>query len=148
MTHCTDCGTEIGDVKFCPECGTEAPAPEVADTPEPEGETGACEKCDSQISLKADRCPECGHEPGSHGILGSIFIMLSLLWVGLMGLIAVVSWIAVPFSEITLVESISMTAVLIVLSSPGLLVLYLMTLGERKTPTGHTISWQELWDEA
>lgn len=39
-------------------------------------ETGACTKCASEISTGADRCPECGHEPGP-GVLGQIFIFLA-----------------------------------------------------------------------
>lgn len=34
-----------------------------------EAGTGTCGKCDSLISVDADRCPECGYEPSSMGIV-------------------------------------------------------------------------------
>ena len=46
--------------------------------------TGACVKCDSQIPVDADRCSQCGYEPGAHGIIATILIVLGLGNVGLM----------------------------------------------------------------
>lgn len=34
--------------------------------------TGQCEKCRSEIPTQADRCPDCGHEPSSIGLLGKL----------------------------------------------------------------------------
>ncbi|WP_121822114.1 hypothetical protein [Halostella salina] len=42
------------------------------------GETAACQKCTREIPVEADRCPECGHEPGP-GILGGIVMWVSLM---------------------------------------------------------------------
>ena len=40
--------------------------------------TGECGKCESEISVTADRCPECGYEPGNQGILSKILSLLAL----------------------------------------------------------------------
>lgn len=42
-------------------------------------QTGPCGKCESEISVTADRCPECGYEPGNQGILSSIASILALI---------------------------------------------------------------------
>jgi len=34
-----------------------------------EAETGICWKCNSTISVEADRCTECGYEPSSMGLI-------------------------------------------------------------------------------
>jgi hypothetical protein len=31
------------------------------------GDSAACQKCKSEISTEADRCPECGYEPAAKG---------------------------------------------------------------------------------
>lgn len=41
----------------------------VAEQPTDGSETGTCGKCNSIISVDADRCPECGYEPSSMGII-------------------------------------------------------------------------------
>jgi len=46
-------------------------------------ETARCTKCDSEISKEADRCPECGHEPGSGGIIEGLFTLISIPWLGI-----------------------------------------------------------------
>lgn len=41
-------------------------------------ETAQCTKCTREIPVDADRCPECGYEPGT-GILGGIVMWVSLM---------------------------------------------------------------------
>jgi RNA polymerase subunit RPABC4/transcription elongation factor Spt4 len=102
MPYCSSCGNEIdGDNAFCPNCGNEINQPTEAQqsqqTTEIEGETGSCVKCDSVISVEADRCPECGHEPASTGILGGLFSIIALLWAGL-GIILILAAFGVLFT--------------------------------------------------
>lgn len=42
-------------------------------------ETGRCNKCDSEISVNAERCPECGYEPGAGSTLGTILGSIGIL---------------------------------------------------------------------
>ena len=113
-----------------------------------ETETAACEKCDSQISVNADRCAECGHEPGANGIIATILILLGLGNVGLMGMIFVVMWIVVATGGLSITDALSTSIGVLLLSLPGSVILYLAALSERKTPTGRTKSWRQVWDEA
>ena len=87
MAYCSSCGNELsGDNTFCPNCGSETNHPaevqQSQHTAEIEGETDTCVKCDSVISVEAERCPECGHEPGSGGILTGLFSIIAVLWAG------------------------------------------------------------------
>lgn len=41
-------------------------------------ETAECTKCTSAIPVEADRCPQCGYEPGP-GVLGGIVMWVSLM---------------------------------------------------------------------
>ena len=57
-------------------------------------ETDKCTKCDSEISVEADRCPECGYEPSSGGVLNGILTFISLPWLGIGALFYVVAiWV-------------------------------------------------------
>jgi len=56
-------------------------------------ETGQCGKCESEISVTAERCPECGYEPSDQGIFTVIISLLSL-GVALIGGILLLSAIA------------------------------------------------------
>jgi len=110
--------------------------------------TAACEKCDSQISTAADRCPQCGFEPGVHGILTTLIIMLALGGISILLLLIIFTWVAVVLSSISVMNGVGLTALFSVLTAPAAVVLYLATLGERKTPTGRIKSWQEVWEGA
>jgi DNA-directed RNA polymerase subunit RPC12/RpoP len=151
MTNfCKDCGAEFDDANYCPECGTEVKeqteSTQIDDTVD--GNTGSCEQCGSQIRVEAIRCPECGYEPGSSGIIGSTLVFLSFSWVLLMALILLIAWLLVPFGELALTDGLYGTVGLLLFASPGIVVLYLKGLAERKTPTGETKTWREAWDEA
>jgi len=148
MTHCENCGIEVNpDASFCSGCGAELAERETTPEDTPDSETAACVKCDSQISPDADRCPNCEYEPGPHGIIATILIVLGLGNVALMGLIFVVAWILVIGSNLTISDALSGSVVLLLFSIPGLVILYLAALSERKTPTG-TKSWRQLWNDA
>ena len=41
-------------------------------------ETGACKKCTTDIPLKAERCPQCGYEPGK-AVLGPIGTIIGII---------------------------------------------------------------------
>ena len=89
MYHCSECGTELKGINFCPDCGAD-----VSDDPDLiQNETTAntnsditpCEQCNSQISTDAMKCPECRYEPASGigaaivGILALSVMLLSVL---------------------------------------------------------------------
>ena len=109
--------------------------------------TAACVKCDSQIPTDADRCSQCGYEPGAHGIIATILIVLGLGNVGLMGLVFVAAWIAAVAGAVSVTGALGASVGALLFSIPGLVILYLAALSERKTPTG-TKSWRELWNDA
>lgn len=54
-------------------------------------ETGRCAKCDSEISVNAERCPECGYEPDSGSILGGLaaLILIPIAGFGILMLIII-----------------------------------------------------------
>ena len=148
MAYCNSCGTEIKpDAAFCSNCGTEITEKEATPKEPAETETAACEKCDSQISVNAERCPNCEYEPGAHGIIATILIALGFGNVAFMALLFVVVWILVISVEMTVADGLSASAGTVLFSLPGLGVLYLAALGERKTPTGRTRSWGEFWND-
>lgn len=103
MGNCAECGAKIDDtVSFCPECGHEVTQTETKASAT--GETAPCQKCDSTISIEADRCRHCGFEP-SVGIIGGI-----LMWViggigTVFALIAIIS-IVLVFGDLALTSGV------------------------------------------
>jgi hypothetical protein len=61
------------------------------------GNTAPCEKCQSEIDRTADRCPQCGYEPGT-GIGPAIVGALSVGGVLLFGLLTTASLVAIVSS--------------------------------------------------
>ena len=57
-------------------------------------DTGTCTKCMSDIPVEADRCPECGFEPGP-GVLGGIVMWVSGMLSSVFLTIALVSLIVI-----------------------------------------------------
>ena len=110
-------------------------------------DTGTCEQCISEISLESDRCPECGYEPG-YGILGTIILVLSLLWIGIIGVVLAVVWLLVPSEQISNIEALNLTLRLLIAVAPGTVIFYLTAHVERKTPTSKMKTWGELWGAA
>jgi RNA polymerase subunit RPABC4/transcription elongation factor Spt4 len=97
MKNCSECGTELtGDPSFCPDCGSklQSSVANPNENHEQERKTAPCQKCESQISTKADRCPQCGYEPSSEGILGTIFNLISFLWVGISAILYIIAFAA------------------------------------------------------
>jgi len=56
-------------------------------------ETGTCEKCQSEIDHDADRCPECGYEPGA-GVATTVIGTLSMVALPLLAFLTVATVIA------------------------------------------------------
>lgn len=157
MPYCSDCGAEHnpGD-SFCAECGADLDSPaetELESEPEPEveadtepstpKETGICEKCDSEISVKADKCPQCGYEPASSGILGGLLSGLSAMaFILLAGLVLIV-WVVAIGTDFGFTDALYLTAFfLFLMLFPGG-VLYAKMNQELKTPTGAKKDWRE-----
>lgn len=148
MAYCSNCGAEHdpGD-SFCAECGADLDGPSEAESePEPETElesgkstpkaTGICEKCDSEISLEAEKCPQCGYEPASHGIIGSIGVTLSLMASILIGGLILIIWVVAIGTGFTITNALMLTAFFgfFLLFPVG--ILFAAMKKELKTPTG------------
>jgi RNA polymerase subunit RPABC4/transcription elongation factor Spt4 len=157
MPYCSNCGTEYDPGEsFCAECGDDLdgpaetepelePEPEVeADTEAPTTkETGTCVKCDSEISVEADKCPQCGYEPASSGILGGLLSGLSAMAFILLGGLVLIVWVVVIGTDFGLTDAIYVTAFLLFLMLfPGG-VLYAKLNQELKTPSGAKKDWRE-----
>ncbi|WP_141212212.1 hypothetical protein [Halorubrum ezzemoulense] len=106
-------------------------------------ETGTCEKCASEISLEADRCPECGHEPSSSGILAGLLSMLATIgFILLAGFILIIWVVAIGTSfEITSAIYLTVFVLFLLLFPAGVLVAKMNQ--ELKTPTGGKKDWRE-----
>lgn len=59
MTTCTNCGYDVTNKKFCPECGTPVapPAPAIN---EPSATTSVCPRCNGIVKAVATFCMHCG----------------------------------------------------------------------------------------
>lgn len=155
MAYCSNCGADYdATASFCSECGadlggqSEAKSesePEVeADTdPSTTKETGNCEKCDSEISVKADKCPQCGYEPSSSGILGGLLSGLSAMAFILLGGLTLIVWVVAIATDFGFADALYVTAFfLFLMLFPGG-VLYAKINQELKTPTGAKKDWRE-----
>jgi len=71
-------------------------------------DTGTCTKCMSDIPVEADRCPECGFEPGP-GVLGGIFMWISGMLASVCLTIALVS-IFIIFTGFPVVGGLTVAA--------------------------------------
>jgi len=82
-------------------------------------ETGSCKKCTTKISLEAERCPQCGYEPGKAvlGPIGKIIGFILLIGAGfqlLVGLLLLLIPITgAPISSALLGAGIFVTAGLV-----------------------------------
>lgn len=146
MAYCSECGSEADDTAaFCPDCGAELPSTDTP--PDDTTETAACEKCDSQISVDAGRCSQCGYEPGDGGILMSILIFLSIGGAALGVLLMVVTWILVLGTDYPVSSGLTVTAFFAIITLPAVGILYVVALAERKKPTGEVRSWGDMWED-
>lgn len=155
MPFCSNCGAEHEpDDLFCAGCGTELNGSAGADSesaPETEleteasiaKETGTCEKCDSKISLEADKCPQCGYEPASSGILGGILTWISMMVFILFGGLTLIVWVVAIGTDFGFTDALYVTVFfLFIMAIPGGL-LYAKFNQELKTPTGAKKDWRE-----
>lgn len=108
MAFCPSCGSEVGNAKFCQNCGS---AIEQNSSPN----SKFCSNCGSEIDYKAEICPKCGVRQVSVSSQSSeknvwVAVLLSLLIVGLgqfyLGLpkkgallliLTIISWILIAF---------------------------------------------------
>jgi len=110
-----------------------------------ERETGECEKCMSEIPMKAERCPDCGYEPSDHGIVGGI--LLGLLVMGsilLAGLILIIWVVTIASPDFGLSGGLTLTAFFGIFLAPMAWIVWKSANAERKTATGHMRDWDEL----
>lgn len=111
---------------------------------ESEPETGKCEKCASEISVEADRCPECGYEPSTSGWIRSIGVGVSFVAsILLVGLIAII-WLTVFVGTLALTDGIIATLFFGFVLLFFVWVVYKQVQKERQTPTGNMKSLEEL----
>jgi len=149
MPYCSNCGAEHdpGD-SFCAECGQDLTGSaefgtEVESEEPATKKTGICEKCDSEISLDANKCPQCGYEPASSGILGGILTWISMMVFGLFALLTLIVWIVAIGTDFGFTDALYVTAFfLFIMLFPGGL-LYAKFNQELKTPTGAKKDWRE-----
>jgi len=65
-----------------------------------------CSKCGTEISENAERCPQCGYEPGSSILSKLIYWIFALPWALVFGFLAVVSVVGVVMGEMAFGEFI------------------------------------------
>lgn len=106
-----------------------------ADTADaPGGGTEPCLKCETQISPSANRCPECGYEPGS-STLSKILLVFTLPWALLAGLgllLAIVGSVA----GLGVTGSLGTLAVFGVFGAPAFFHVWRFARARRMGPTG------------
>ena len=137
--YCSECGSENSDgAKFCQECGESLSANKSRDKEELDesNNTGQCQKCDSIISLNADKCPNCGYEPASHGIIGSIGVGLSAGASILIGGLILIIWVVAIGTSFSISDAITLSAFFGFILLFPLGILYLAWKKGKKTPTG------------
>lgn len=99
-------------------------------------ETGKCEKCASEIPVEADRCPECGYEPASHGILGSLGVGLATGISVLLGGLILIIWLVAIAGSLSISDALIATAFFGFLLLFPLGIIYASMRKELNTPTG------------
>lgn len=99
-------------------------------------ETGKCEKCASEIPVEAERCPECGYEPASQGILGSLGAALSAGVTILLGGLILIIWVVTIGGSLSITDALTATAFFGFILLFPLGILYASMQKELKTPTG------------
>lgn len=77
-------------------------------------ETGACKKCTTDIPLKAERCPQCGYEPGKAvlGPIGTIIGIILLIGAIFQILVGVLSLLTV-FAGVPITSALTGAAIFI-----------------------------------
>lgn len=75
----------------------------MTDTPT---DAAPCSKCSTEIPTGADRCPECGHEPGSSIIAKAIYYLFAVPFTILFGLLIVAGVVGAIVGEISISELI------------------------------------------
>jgi len=140
MPYCSDCGKEIEpNISLCSDCGSEINLNKKGK------ELAPCQKCDSDISKDAMKCPECGWEPASSGILHSLIFIICIPWVGA-GLIFYLAAFAVLFTGGYSILNFSVALILITtfIAFPVLYLYILFKNADRKPTDKMKIFGQEI----
>jgi len=92
-----------------------------------------CFKCDEEISVEAERCPECGYEPG--GTLSTLLAVLIGLPMTLFGgvLLIGVPWVVVT-EDVPIVSAIMGLLVAVALAGTGGALLYMIKVAGSQKP--------------
>lgn len=106
-------------------------------------DTGKCEKCASEILTEAERCPECGYEPGDLGILGGLGVGLLVFINGLLVLLLVLIWLVAFGTDFEFSGAVTLTGFFgVILLITGSL-MYNAMQKEMEMPTGETKDMKE-----
>jgi len=100
----------------------------------PEGGTEPCLKCETQISPSADRCPECGYEPGSSTI-SKLLLVVTLPWALLAGAGVFLAALG-AVAGLGVANSIGVIAVFGVFGAPAFYHVWRHARARRMGPTG------------
>ncbi|WP_323677661.1 hypothetical protein [Halorubellus sp. PRR65] len=117
----------------------------VAETEADIREMGDCEKCMSEIPIMAERCPDCGYEPSSHGIVGGLLLGLLLVSSILLAGFIMIIWVAaIASAQFGISGALTLTAVVGIFLAPMVWIVWKSANAERKTATGHIRDWDEV----
>jgi hypothetical protein len=106
---------------------------------------GECEKCMSEIPIKADRCPDCGYEPSDHGIVGGLLLgVVAMGTILLVGLLLIIWIVAIASPDFGLSGGLTLTAFFGIFLVPMVWIVWKSANAERKSATGHMRDWDEI----
>lgn len=89
MVSCPVCGNDVGNEKFCPNCGSAVDDENTVENNSSSTQnTKYCSNCGSEIDFKAEICPKCGVRQKSASVSSSeknevLAIILSFILPGL-----------------------------------------------------------------
>lgn len=95
-------------------------------------DTAPCSKCGSEIQAAADRCAECGYEPGTSILLRLAFWLFTVPLGGFVAFLAVGGTAGVVIGEITLTEWLGILLACAILgAAPGAVGFYYLSRRRR-----------------
>lgn len=99
-------------------------------------DTAKCEKCASEISVEADRCPECGYEPSKSGLIFSILVGISVASSILFGGLILILWLVVIAGTLSITDALIGTGFFGLILLFSISIAYIGLKKGTKTPTG------------